>query len=271
LKLLGLGLLLILGYGLFTSLVYFRQEQLIFYPDFPGRQISSTPKSIGLSYQNVSFVTEDNVQLHGWYIPHPQEKAVALFCHGNAGNISHRLQSIQTMHELGLSVFIFDYRGYGQSEGKISESGTYQDAQAAWKYLTHIRHYQAEEILVWGRSLGAAIAANLAATQQAKAVIIESSFTSVPDLAAQLYPLLPVRWISRYQYDVMKSVKNIHRPILIVHSREDEIIPFKHGKQLFEAANEPKMFLEISGSHDAGIQISRTRYTKKLFEFINSL
>jgi len=264
-------LLLILGYALLTSLIYFRQDKLIFFPDFPSREISSTPKNIGLPYQSITFTTEDNVQLHGWYIPHPQGKAVALFCHGNAGNISHRLQSIQTMHELGLSVFIFDYRGYGQSEGEISESGTYQDAQAAWNYLTHTQHYQAEEIIVWGRSLGAAIAANLAAKQQPKAVILESSFTSVPDLATQLYPLLPVRWISHYQYNVMDSVKNIRRPILIVHSRDDEIIPFKHGARLFEAANEPKEFLEIKGSHNASIDISRTRYTDKLFEFINSL
>lgn len=271
-KLFSLGLLILLvGYGLFTAMVYFRQDKLIFYPDIPDRTLKETPGRIGLNYQNVSMTTADNVALHGWFIPHPHEQAVVLFCHGNAGNISHRLSTIQTLHDLNLSVFIFDYRGYGKSEGKITETGSYRDAQAAWQYLTKARHYRPNQIIIWGRSLGAAIAVNLAARYKTKGIILESTFTSIPNLAADLYPLLPVRWMSRYQYNSLKSVKKINSPLLIVHSRDDEIIPYKHGKRLFEAANAPKDFLQIHGSHDAGVYDSYDLYKTKLSQFLENL
>ncbi|MDH5259642.1 MAG: alpha/beta hydrolase [Gammaproteobacteria bacterium] len=256
-------------------MVYFRQDKLIFYPNMPGRALTATPANIGLPYQVATVRTKDNVLLHSWYIPHPQEKAVVLFCHGNAGNISHRLQTIKTLHDLKLSVFIFDYRGYGESEGNVSEAGTYLDAQAAWQYLTQTRNYHPDHIILWGRSLGAAVAANLSANlatkSKAKALILESSFTSVPDLAASIYPLLPVRLLSRYQYDVVKNIKTIHSPVLIIHSRDDEIIPFSLGKKLFDAANEPKSFLEIRGGHNEGIIVSHDVYTEKLLQFLESL
>ena len=272
LKLFSLGVLLLsIGYGLFAAMIYLRQDKLIFYPDIPDRDLKETPERIGLDYQNVSITTADNVALHAWFIPHPHEQAVVLFCHGNAGNISHRLSTIETLHDLKLSVFLFDYRGYGKSEGKITETGSYLDAQAAWQYLTKTRHYHPDQIIIWGRSLGAAIAANLAAQYKTKGVILESTFTSIPNLAADLYPLLPVRWMSRYKYNVLKSVKAINSPLLIVHSRDDEIIPYKHGQQLFGAANAPKDFLEVHGSHDAGLYESYELYTTKLTQFLQSL
>jgi len=272
LKLLSqLILVLLLVYVLFSALIYFRQDSLIFYPNFPSRELTSTPSHIGLSYESISLTTEDSTILHGWFISHPQEKAVVVFFHGNAGNISHRIQTIQLMHELALSVLIFDYRGYGKSQGKVSEKGLYLDAKAAWSYLTTSMGYENNDIVIWGRSLGAAIAANLAANKQAKAVILESTFTSVPDMASQLYPFLPVRWMSRYQLNVKQSVSAINSPLLIVHSRDDEIIPFSHGEKLFEFANQPKSFLVIQGSHDAGIFVSAKAYTNKVQVFLDSL
>lgn len=257
-----------LGYLVLVAFVYFRQEKLLYFPNLPSRELDASPADIGLAFESITFKAEDDIELHGWFIPHPQSQAVALFCHGNAGNISHRLPTIQAMHDLGLSVFIFDYRGYGRSSGHASEEGTYRDARAAWKYLRENRGLNEQDIIIWGRSLGAAVAVNLAATQTSSAVIIESTFTSVTDLAAMLYPHLPVRYISRFHYNVLTSVKAIHAPILIVHSHDDEIIPFAHGERLFAAANEPKQFLAINGTHDDAASTSKKEYVAKVAGFL---
>lgn len=251
--------------------IYVRQDSLIFYPNLPGRQLTATPDNLGLVFENVTLTTSDNIKLHGWFVPHTREKAVVIFFHGNAGNISHRLQTIQLAHQLGLSIFIFDYRAYGLSEGILSEQGLYLDADAAWNYLRKEKHYTNNQIIIWGRSLGASIAAQLASLHQNKAVILESTFTSVPDMASELYPFLPVRLLSRYQLNVKQSVSKISSPILIIHSRDDQIIPYSHGETLFKAANDPKDFLSIRGTHDDGIFVSREIYTQKLQQFMTSL
>jgi len=194
---------------------------------------------------------------------------VILFCHGNAGNISHRLESIQIFHRLGLNVFIFDYRGYGRSEGKPSEIGTYRDVEAVWQYLVEERQVSPNRIVVFGRSLGGAVAAWSANRHTPGALILESAFTSVPDIAAKLYPYLPVRLLSRFKYNTAEYLDEVDCPVLIVHSREDEIMPFSHGKQLFERARGPKEFLEISGTHNEGFITSEKRYIEGLNTFIS--
>jgi len=194
---------------------------------------------------------------------------VILFCHGNAGNISHRLESIQVFHRLGLSTFIFDFRGYGQSEGRPTEQGTYLDAEAAWHYLVRERQMSPTEIIIFGRSLGGSIAAWLAQDHTPKALIIESTFTSVRDIAAELYPYLPVRWLCRFNYNAMDYLHQLNCPVLIVHSRDDEMISFSHGRRLFETANEPKEFLEIMGTHNEGFMTSAKRYEDGLDSFIS--
>jgi hypothetical protein len=191
-----------------------------------------------------------------------------LFCHGNAGNISHRLDSIRLLHSLGLQVLIFDYRGYGHSEGAASEKGSYRDADAAWRYLVDVRGLPADRIILFGRSLGAAVAADLASRTRPAAVIMESAFTSVPDMAAGIYPWLPVRLLSRYRYDNLDKITRISAPLLLVHSRQDEIIPFAHGERLFERAREPKQFLEINGGHNDAFLTSRKAYTHGLESFL---
>jgi len=265
--------LLIAGIGIYAALsiyVYFVQSGMIFYPNMPGRTLISTPEDIGLTYQNVEFVTEDDIKLHGWFIPNKKAKGTLVFFHGNAGNISHRLDSIAIFHDLELNVFIFDYRGYGQSEGKITEKGTYRDAEAAWNYLNHSQGISGKQIIIFGRSLGASIASWLAAKHTPAALIIESGFTSVPSMGQRFYPFLPIRWLTRFKYDTKQYVKNISCPVMVAHSKHDEIIPYDEGREIFAAAHEPKQFLEMQGGHNDGFIVSGISYIKGLKSFINA-
>ncbi len=242
------------------------QSRLVY---FPERAIAATPDLMGLSYEVVEFDASDGVKLSGWFVPAEDRRGVVLFFHGNAGNISHRLESIDVFHRLRLSVFIFDYRGYGQSEGRVTEKGTYLDAEAAWRYLLDERQVDPGEIYIFGRSLGGAVGSWLAQDHTPRALIVESTFTSIPDIAAQLYPFLPVRRLARFRYSAIDYVQQVSCPVLIVHSRDDEMIRFSHGRKLFEAANEPKQFLEIRGSHNEGFITSAKLYVDGLDSFIS--
>ncbi len=253
-------------YVVFSALLFVFQSHYVYYPE---RVLSSSPSSIGLDFESISFETRDGVKLSGWFIPRENARGVILFCHGNAGNISHRLESIQIFHRLGLDILIFDYRGYGQSEGKPSEQGTYQDAEAAWRYLIEERQVDPNEIIVFGRSLGGAVASWLAQSHTPGALILESAFTSLRDIAARLYPYLPVRLLLRFEYNTAEHLGRVNCPVLIVHSREDEIMPFSHGRRLFEVANEPKRFLELTGTHNEGFLTSGKRYEEGLNAFIS--
>ncbi|MBM4054850.1 MAG: alpha/beta hydrolase [Planctomycetes bacterium] len=235
---------------------------------FPQSEIISTPGDIGLSYEDVSFQTKDGLNIHGWFIPAEQARGALLFCHGNAGNISHRIDSIKIFHDLGLSTLIFDYRGYGKSKGRLSEKGTYRDAEAAWDYLIQNRGIPPEKIILFGRSLGGAVAAWLAKTHTPAALIVESAFTSITDVGMELYPYIPIRYISRFHYATKNYLKAIDCPLLIVHSRDDELISFRHGQRLFDAAHEPKEFLEITGDHNEGFLTSGKLYRDGIDSFL---
>jgi len=255
-------------YLLLGVMLFFMQERMIFLPRLPGRQLEATPRDVGFDYVDVNFKTADGLTLHGWYIYARNPRGTVLFLHGNAGNISHRLDSVAIFHELGFNTFIIDYRGYGQSEGKPGEQGTYRDADAAWQHLLTERGEDPARIVVFGRSLGGAVAAWLATKQKPAALIVESSFTSVAEMAAHLYPYVPVRFILRLRYPVIDFVSRITCPVLIVHSRDDEIIPFAMGKALYKAAPGPKAFLELAGDHNSGFLMLPDRYRQKLAEFI---
>jgi len=252
-------------YLAFVGFLFIIQSHYIYYPE---RVLSVTPHSIGLQFESVSFETTDGVQLSGWFVPSESARGVILFCHGNAGNISHRLDSIQIFHQLGLDVFIFDYRGYGQSEGNPTEQGTYKDAEAVWRYLIEERQVNPNEVIIFGRSLGGAIASWLAQSHTPGGLILESTFTSLPDIATGLYPYLPVRPLLRFEYNTAEYLGRVDCPVLIVHSRDDEIMPFNHGQRLLEVAREPKRFLEITGTHNQGFIMSGERYEEGLNEFI---
>ena len=262
-------LLLALGYCALLLQIYFNQSNLLYLPEYAGIRSDVTPADAGLSYQSVALATEDGLQLDAWYVPAATARGVILFCHGNAGNITHRITTLKLLHEMGFATLIFDYRGYGRSQGVPTEQGTYRDAEAAWQYLRGQGHEE-DDIIVMGRSLGGAVAAELAQRHTPRAVVLESTFTSTPDLAAELYPLFPVRWLSRFQYATMEYLRSITAPVLIVHSRDDEIIPFHHGQRLFEAANPPKQFLELKGGHNETIFVSGIDYYRNgLNNFFN--
>lgn len=265
-------ILLILGAYLALALLAFLfQAHLVYFPNVPSRALAATPESAGLGYETVDFAADDGIRLNGWFLPGPAEtRATLLFCHGNAGNISHRLDSLNIFHDLGFAVFIFDYRGYGDSAGTASEQGTYLDAEAAWRYLTDERGVRPDDIVIFGRSLGAAVAAHLANRHAPKALILESGFTSAPDLAAQVYWFLPVRWLSRFAYATAAYLAQVHAPVLIIHSVDDDIIPVRHGRALFAAANEPKQLLEMRGDHNQGFLISGHAYVEGIDAFLKT-
>ena len=257
---------LVSGYLILVAFVYVRQDSMLY---FPVREIEQTPKNIGLNFEEIILMTKDGISISSWYIPAENERGVVLFCHGNAGNISHRLDSIRIFHELRLGVLIFDYRGYGKSGGSPTEKGTYADAEAAWDYLVNVMQVNPGKIIIFGRSLGSAVAAETALRRKAGVLIIESGFTSVPDLGSKFYPYLPVRLISRYNYSTVEKVDKIHIPKLFVHSPQDEIIPFEHGVAIFQKAIEPKEFLKIAGGHNEGFLISGETYIDGLNAFIS--
>jgi len=258
------------GYVALVLILFFFQSHLLYLPNVPSRAVVVTPDDAGLAYESVTISTEDGVALDGWFVPVSQARGLLLFFHGNAGNISHRLDSLKIFNELGLATLIFDYRGYGRSEGEPSEEGTYRDAEAAWRFVTEGRHIPPREVVLFGRSLGAAIAAHLATRHTPGALIIESAFTSVPDLAAELYPFLPARWLARFRYSTQADLVSVLCPLLVVHSRDDEIIPFAHGQRLFAVANEPKRLLELRGGHNDGFLVSRHTYVDGLHTFLRA-
>ena len=245
-------LLAALAYGAVVLLAWLFQARLLYLPQVPGRQWDATPADVGLVHENVAIATADGVELSAWFVPAPASRATILFFHGNAGNISHRLGTLAAFHELGLATLIVDYRGYGRSGGQPSERGTRRDARAAWRYLIEERGQDPDRIVIAGRSLGSAVATDLAASLQTgpAAVILEAPFTSVPELAAAAYPFLPARWLSRFRYATAEHVTDIHVPLLVIHGRDDEIVPIEHGRRVFAAGNEPKRFLELDGGHN---------------------
>ena len=267
-----LKVLLVLGcaYIVLVGFVYLNQAGMLYLRDLPGRTLEATPDVLNLDYEDVVLETSDGMSIHGWFVPGPSSR-VLLYFHGNAGNISHRLHSIRQFNELGLSVFIIDYRGYGKSSGSPSEDGLYLDAEAAWNYLTGERNVAAERIIAFGRSLGGSVAARIAARHTPAALIVESSFTSVPEIAQEVYPWLPARLLSRFKHATREYVAQSVAPLLVVHSRDDEIIPFHHGESIFEAARGPKSFLEIRGGHNDAHVTSAQRYRDGLREFLDTL
>jgi fermentation-respiration switch protein FrsA (DUF1100 family) len=258
---------LAVGYGAIVALAFAFQDQLLFQP---RSRLLATPDDAGMSYETVHLDTEDGETLHGWWIPAPDvSRGTLLFFHGNAGNISGRLESVQQFHQLGLNVLIVDYRGYGQSTGAPSEEGIYRDAEACWRYLTNTKGLAPHEIIIFGRSMGGGAATWLATRKQPGAVILESVFTSVPDVGAHHYSFLPVRTLATNQFDNEARVDEIDAPTLFIHSREDRVVPFTLGRRVYEAASEPKQFLEIEGGHNDGFLVSAEEYLRTIEGFLN--
>lgn len=256
---------LVLLYAGLLLLVYVYQGRLLF---VPRRHLAGTPAAQGLAFEEVTLETHDGEALHGWWVPASPERAVVLFLHGNAGNIADRLAFLEGFQRLGLSTFLFDYRGYGRSTGRPTEEGLYRDAEAAWRYLTTARGTPARRLVLFGRSLGAGVATWLALRHRPGALILESPFTSVPDLAARLYWYFPVRLLARLHFDNLRRIPGLEAPLLVLHSSEDELIPFAHGEQVFDAAPEPKSFLQITGTHGNNFQMTGPAYWNGIDDFL---
>lgn len=255
------------GCLLIVVLMMFLEESFIF---FPAPHPEGDWQPLGLDVEDAWFEAADGTKIHGWYVPHESPRAAVLFCHGNAGNISHRIETLQILHHrMGVSVLIFDYRGYGRSEGRPDEPGVLADARAARKWLARRENIDQTEIVLMGRSLGGAVAVDLAAQDGARALVLESSFTSICDVAAYYYPWLPIRAMMRTRFDSAGKIARYKGPLLQSHSKSDTIIPFRFGHRLFEAANEPKQFIAFEGIDHNDPQPAE--YYRQLDKFLDKL
>lgn len=264
--LLYVGVALVTVCAGFVLVLLLLQARLLYRP---LRDIAFTPEDVGLDFEDVTFRTPDGLALNGWYVPADEAPFTVLFCHGNAGNIMHRLDTLSLFRRLGLSCFVFDYRGYGRSEGRPTEVGTYRDARAAYDWLTQSKGIAAEQIVLLGRSLGGSIAAHLASQVDTRTVVVESAFTSYLDMAAQMYPYMPIRLFARFRYDTQAHLARARCPVLVMHSRDDELVPFEFGRRLFGAAREPKRFVEITGGHNDGFLTSGDLYKSAWMEWLD--
>jgi len=262
----------LLGLLLAGILIWWLQPRMIFYPIRP---LQSTPAEWGMAYEDARLTTEDGVALHGWLVPAARSRtappSTLLFFHGNAGNISHRRDSIAIFNDIGLDVLIIDYRGFGRSEGSVSERGLYRDAAAAWRWLTQTRGIPPEDIAIFGRSLGGAVATELAARTEPAALIIESSFDDLGSLAEEHYRLLSRLIPLRYRFPAAQHMAAVRCPVLILHSPEDRIVPHRLGQKLFAAASAPKTFVDLRGGHNDGFLRSQPQYQEALANFLDSL
>lgn len=257
-----------LTYVALCAAVYFFQARLVY---FPSAEYHSTPADIGLVFEEVTLTTSDGLSIAAWYVPSStrgSQAGTVLFCHGNAGNLSDRLVTILVLHSLGCNVLILDYRGYGRSDGKPDEEGTYRDAEAAWEYLVKTRGVSPQRLILCGRSLGGAVAVQLATHHPPAALVVESSFTSLVDVARIHYWWLPARLLCRFHYDSAAKVATIPCPKLFLHATDDELIPIEIGRCLYQAAAPPKRFIETPGGHNTGGFTYSPVYTRQLAEFL---
>jgi len=252
--------------GLCLSL-YFLQERIAF---VPSKTVVTDPQDVGLVYEDV-YLSAGDARIHAWYVPSENALLSVLFCHGNAGNISHRLETLSLLNSLGVNILIFDYAGYGLSDGKASEAQTYRDVEAAWRFLIEDKSVDPGAIVLFGRSLGGAVATWIAAKEEPGALILESTFVSIIEMGKKLYPIFPVRLLARVRYDSAALIENIKSPKLFIHSRDDETIPFDHGVTLYNKAQEPKIFVEIRGSHNSGFLDSGSDYIVPLQSFLRTV
>ncbi len=259
---------IILLAGVYTYLRYFEWANLY----HPARAIAATPADFGLEFEEITFVSEDGAQLNGWWIPAENARGTILHCHGNAGNIGDREWLAADLHRLGVNVFLFDYRGYGKSRGLPTEQGTYRDARAAYE-VVRAKYEDADNppVVLHGQSLGGAVAIQLALDKPVRGLVVESTFPSTVEMGRVLYPALPVNLLCRYHYDSLPKVEKLKIPKLFAHSRQDDMIPFALGRQLFERASEPKEFVELSGGHNESGWNASPEYWTALGRFVTNV
>ncbi len=266
--LIGLGVVLLL-YGGILAWLLVNEDRMIYFPE------QGTAEAPGdLAVEKVSFPSTDGVRLTAWVVVPPNDTSRwILILHGNAGNLATpgRPEHDRQLRGLGLGLLALDYRGYGESEGKPSEQGLYRDARAAYDYLVNQRQIAPHRIVIYGHSLGSAVAVELATTVPAAGLIIEGALTSVPDRGAELWPLIPVRLIARNRFNSLERIGRLEMPVLLIHGRDDMTIPIAHGRRLFDAAPEPRTFLEVPGGHDDAYSVGAREYEDGISRFLATL
>ena len=265
---LGIVLVALVAYaGLCVALVAL-QDTLVFHPK-PGT--GPDPSSRQLPFRDLRLTADDGTKLHAWYLPvaAPHGRHV-LFLHGNGGNLSNRLHTLDVLHGLGHPVLIVDYRGYGLSEGVPSEAGLVLDAHAAWRYLTEALAVAPSDIVIYGRSLGGAVAAQLAGAVEPHGLVLESTFSRLRDMAGHRYPYVPVDWLLRIEFDSLAALGDFTRPVLVAHSPSDQTVPFELGRRLATNLRAPVDFVELSGSHNRAFKRSGREYHRRLSAFIGT-
>jgi len=234
----------------------------------PYRAIEQTPEAVGLDYEDVPLVAADGTQLHSWFVGHPEARATVLLLHGNGGNVSHRVQKLRIFYDMGLQVLVLDYRGYGRSQGRPSEKGLYEDAAAAYEYLVDKRGLKPGKIVVYGESLGSAVGVDLVVKRSVGGLILEGAFTNVAQMSRRIFPFLPTAFL-RYRFDTLEKMGRMKTPLLIIHSRNDEVVPFEMGRTLFDAAaSDTKDILAVYGGHNESFYEYRREVTQKIGEFL---
>jgi fermentation-respiration switch protein FrsA (DUF1100 family) len=264
-NLLGLALLPLAA---FFFLRWFEHRQVY----FPSRSVRAPGEAWGHRLEEIGFKAADGTLLNAWFFPSaspsPRGRFAILLCHGNAGNISHRLELYELLLQTGVNLLAFDYRGYGLSSGRPSEEGTYQDAEAAYQWLRR-RGFEAKNIVALGESLGGGVASELALRVPLGGLILQSTFTSVPAIGAEIFPWLPVKTLSRIKYDTLSKLPRIQVPVLVMHSPSDSLVGFQHGKRNFAAANEPRFFWEIAGDHNDALLADHERFLQGINQFLS--
>lgn len=257
---------LLLAPVLFYGWLRWFEQRTVFQP---ASRLDATGDELGFPREDVWLDTSDGGRIHGWFFPGRRgtNGPVFLLSHGNGGNISHRLDLYDALLRLEAAVFAFDYRGYGRSGGRPSEAAAYLDAEAAHEWLVS-RGFPASRVIGHGESLGGGVVAELALRRELAGLVLQSSYTSVPDLGAEIFPWLPVRTMGRIKFAVRDKLPKIHVPVLVLHSRQDTIIPHHHGRRNFEAANEPKLFGELKGDHNDGLLVDRDAFMDSVGQFL---
>ncbi|MFQ5753142.1 MAG: alpha/beta hydrolase [bacterium] len=258
-------LIIIVLFILFIRLI---ENKFIYFP-FKYPRGYWQPEAFGLQVEDCYFKTADGLRLHGWFVSHENALATLIWCHGNAGNITDRLDNLAKFAKLPLNIFIFDYRGYGKSAGSPDEKGIYLDAEAAYDYLISKKNMDSKKIILFGRSLGGAVAVDLATRRTCAGLILESTFTSANDMAKSAFGFIPVYLIIKTKLNSIAKIPHIQVPLLVFHGTRDRTVPIRFGRKLFHAAPEPKEFYEIQGAdHNDTYLVGGQSYFDKLLEFI---
>jgi len=248
--------------------VSFLDQFFVYYPE--PWQDREWARESGLPLEDVWFQTPDGARLFGWYVEAAADRPVMLWCHGNAGNIINRLDNLRLLYQMGVSVFLFDYRGYGKSQTiRPTEKGLYSDAYAAYDYLARIRKIRPERMVLFGRSLGASVAGELAAQRPASALILESSFPSIEAVAKVHYGGFPAHWFLGAEFRLVDRLPHLSLPKLIIHGEKDDIIPVELGRHVYDVAKPPKEWFGIPGAnHNDTYAVGGIAYFRRLAEFI---